>query len=268
MAADSAPRGRMAQAIGTVQTAQRLGPALGPVVGGIVAQLVGLRRAFLVTAVFYLGARSSSSLRCITSAARPRMPTPEGEGRITFRNVLAFENFLLLMAVIFGLQFVDRSFGPILPLYVAELGTSHRPHSVVSGVLFSICGRRRRRWHTTCAAAAVADAHARGDRQFGGGCRRGHILVCVRRRRWRADVRDSRLRPRDRGLHDRRVYGGGASYRRRARSGIRPARRPPRSSASRSARSSAACSATQSHPRGVRARRRRARCGRGRWCCG
>jgi len=33
MAADSAPKGRMAQAIGTVQTAQRLGPALGPVFG-------------------------------------------------------------------------------------------------------------------------------------------------------------------------------------------------------------------------------------------
>ena len=37
MAADSAPKGQMAQAIGTVQTAQRLGPALGPVFGGIVA---------------------------------------------------------------------------------------------------------------------------------------------------------------------------------------------------------------------------------------
>src|SRR5262245_21047074 len=54
MAADSAPEGRMAQAIGTVQTAQRLGPALGPVFGGTVAAIVGLRNAFLVTALFYL----------------------------------------------------------------------------------------------------------------------------------------------------------------------------------------------------------------------
>src|SRR3954470_22255914 len=44
MAADSAPKGRMAQSIGTVQTAQRLGPALGPVFGGSVAALVGLER--------------------------------------------------------------------------------------------------------------------------------------------------------------------------------------------------------------------------------
>ena len=53
MAADSAPPGKMAQAIGTVQTAQRLGPALGPVFGGTVAAIVGLQRAFFVAAAFY-----------------------------------------------------------------------------------------------------------------------------------------------------------------------------------------------------------------------
>jgi MFS family permease len=75
---------------------------------------------------------------------------------VTFRNVLAFENFILLMAVIFGLQFVDRSFGPVLPLYVAQLGIPARRVPVVAGVLFSItagagalghhfCGRLLRR---------------------------------------------------------------------------------------------------------------------------
>ena len=53
MAAESAPRDRMARAIGLVQTAQRLGPALGPVIGGAVAEMVGIRRAFFVTAGFY-----------------------------------------------------------------------------------------------------------------------------------------------------------------------------------------------------------------------
>ena len=54
MAAESAPRERMAWAIGTVQVAQRLGPAFGPVVGGLLAPLVGLRATFLVAAPFYL----------------------------------------------------------------------------------------------------------------------------------------------------------------------------------------------------------------------
>ena len=53
MAAESAPRDRMPSAIGLVQTAQRIGPGVGPLIGGALAGLVGLRRAFLVTAVFY-----------------------------------------------------------------------------------------------------------------------------------------------------------------------------------------------------------------------
>ena len=54
------------------------------------------------------------------------------------RSVLAFENFILLMAVIFALQFVDRSFGPMLPLYVTELGTPPSRVPLVAGLLFSI----------------------------------------------------------------------------------------------------------------------------------
>ena len=66
--------------------------------------------------------------------------------------MLAFENFVLLMAVIFGLQFVDRSFGPVLPLYVAELGTPVDRVAILSGILFSI----------SAGAGAVGNHLARG----------------------------------------------------------------------------------------------------------
>ena len=79
MAADSAPRDRMAYAIGFVQTAQRLGPAIGPIVGGAVAQIAGLRNAFLVTAVFLPGGRRCSCLhvRRAQRAARSDAGTAE-----------------------------------------------------------------------------------------------------------------------------------------------------------------------------------------------
>src|SRR4029453_14860539 len=99
MAADSAPRDRMAYAIGFVQTAQRLGPAIGPIVGGVVAQLVGLRLAFLVTACFYLVA----VLLVVFLYEEQRAPHSKAEGkdeRVTFRSMLAFENFILLMVVV------------------------------------------------------------------------------------------------------------------------------------------------------------------------
>ncbi len=152
MAADSAPPGRMAQAIGTVQTAQRLGPALGPVFGGTVAAVFGLRHAFFVTAAFYLFAfvlvLFMYDERAVIAHAAPKA---EAAPAVTFRNVLAFENFLLMAAVIFGFQFVDRSFGPVLPLYVGELGTPASRVAVVSGVLFSIAAGAGAVGHHFCA---------------------------------------------------------------------------------------------------------------------
>ena len=137
MAADAAPRDRMAFAIGTIQTAQRIGPALGPVIGGTVAQLVGLRRAFLVTASFYVLA-----LVLVFFMYREKpMETRHADkprGRLTFRSVLAFENFLLLIAVVFGFTFVDRSLGPVLPLHLAELGVELSSVPLLSGILFSL----------------------------------------------------------------------------------------------------------------------------------
>jgi DHA1 family multidrug resistance protein-like MFS transporter len=147
MVADSAPPDRMAYAIGVVQSSQRLGPALGPIIGGIVAQLVGLRNAFLITSAFYVVAILLVFLQYhepphhVAARAQAR--------RVSFRSVLAFENFILLMAIVFGLQFVDRSFGPILPLYVAQLGTPIERVPLVAGLVFSIA-----------AGAAAAGNHA------------------------------------------------------------------------------------------------------------
>jgi MFS transporter, DHA1 family, multidrug resistance protein len=137
MAARSVPRERMAEAIGTIQTAQRLGPALGPVIGGVLAPLVGLRNAFLVSAAFYALA-FFVVLVMYEEPASPANQTEHDATRVTFGNILAFENFVLLMVVIFGLQLVDRSFGPVLPLYIGQLGFSREEIPLISGILFSV----------------------------------------------------------------------------------------------------------------------------------
>lgn len=136
MAAESAPPGRLATAIGFVQTAQRLGPALGPVIGGVVAQFVGIRHAFFVSASFY-----AVALVLVFALYRdpdaPPGKTGQANGVVTFRSLRAFENFLLLMFVIFAVQIVDRSFGPILPLFLDQMGARTRDVPVLAGIIFS-----------------------------------------------------------------------------------------------------------------------------------
>jgi MFS family permease len=178
MAAESAPRDRMPNAIGVVQTAQRIGPAVGPVIGGALAGLVGLRRAFIVTAGFYAIGLVVVHLMYDDRAIHAAPADPAETGRVSFRNVLAFRNFILMMGVIFGLQFVDRSFGPVLPLWVEQMGVAHARVPIVSGVLFSImaltgalghhfCGKLLRRYTSRVVIGGGAAVAALGSGLFG-----------------------------------------------------------------------------------------------------
>jgi len=170
MAALSAPREQMAHAIGTVQTAQRLGPALGPVIGGVLAPLVGLRNAFLVACGFYAFA---FVLMTVLYREPPRAERRLDDRRPSLTTILAFENLLLLMLVIFGLQLVDRSFGPVLPLHLGQLGYGAEDVPLLAGILFStlavsgafgnqLAARLMKRWspRTLIATAALVGAAA------------------------------------------------------------------------------------------------------------
>ena len=135
MAALSAPRTQMASAIGEVQTAQRIGPAIGPVIGGVLAAAVGQRRAFLVAAAVYAVALAVVSL-FYTEPGRAPHETAARQ-RVSFQDILSFENFVLLTGLILAVQTIERSFGPVIPLYAREIGISGGRVELLSGLLFS-----------------------------------------------------------------------------------------------------------------------------------
>lgn len=137
MAAESVPREEMARAIGTVQIAQRLGPAVGPVIGGLLAPAVGLRASFLVAASFYLSAMALVAVVYVEPRTRQARAARRPLGEV-FRQLYRTPGFVMVFTAILCLQLVDRSFGPILPLYVEGLGLPEPDVALVSGVLFSI----------------------------------------------------------------------------------------------------------------------------------
>lgn len=147
MAAESAPPDQIATAIGFVQTAQRLGPALGPVIGGGLTQAVGIRHTFLASSAVYLLAFAFVMIGYRESGERRHIQADPSAGKVTFATLAAVPYFVLLMFTVFGLQVVDRSLGPILPLYLGEIGYSDASVPLLAGVLFT----------TTAAAAAVGN---------------------------------------------------------------------------------------------------------------
>ena len=137
MAAESVPRERMAEAIGTVQIAQRLGPAIGPLIGGLLAPVVGLRSAFFVASGFYAVAVILITALYVEPEKR-QARTSTRSLRSVLGELIRTPGFPMVFAVILGLQLVDRSFTPILPLYVEKLGLPVSDVPWVSGVLFAV----------------------------------------------------------------------------------------------------------------------------------
>lgn len=159
LAAESSPRQHMSAAIGWVQTAQRLGPALGPVIGGTLVQTVGLRETFVVAAGFYLAGFLFVAIGYRESGPRPRPAAVEQPE--SWRTLRLVPHFVLFVGIIFALQLVDRSFGPILPLYLTEIGLPAGRVAFLTGVIFTIAaataalGNQASGWLTKRAACGV-----------------------------------------------------------------------------------------------------------------
>lgn len=150
MAAESAPEAQMASAIGWVQTAQRLGPALGPVIGGALAQAVGLRMAFVGAAIMFFGAFVLVLVGYREGAERRARTEAPPRATVRFTDLLSVPNFMMFLGTIFALQMVDRSFGPVLPLYLREIGLASGRVPVVTGLIFSVAAGAGALGNQTC----------------------------------------------------------------------------------------------------------------------
>lgn len=138
LAAESAPREHMASAIGWVQTSQRLGPALGPVIGAALVASAGIRGAFYASAALYFLA----FLLVIVGYKDPPRASVEagapGRSPAAWADLRVVPAFLTAIAAIFALQLVDRSFGPVLPLYLGEVGVAAGRVPFLTGIIFTL----------------------------------------------------------------------------------------------------------------------------------
>lgn len=130
------PREKMAQAIGMVQAATFLPLAIGPTIGGVISDTLGLRANFILTGVLLLipaallyfmvrepGFGGPASKRDAASAG------PRGSALA----LLAMPGFAVGLGIVFLSRFTDRSLPPILPLYLIELNTPSAQLATITG---------------------------------------------------------------------------------------------------------------------------------------
>jgi DHA1 family multidrug resistance protein-like MFS transporter len=134
MATAQAPREETGRSVGLIQAAQILSAAIGPFTGGILADAIGIRRTFLATA-----ALCAVALVLVAAFYEERGPVAgkvaaPGSG---FRAVVALPGVVALLVVLFLVNFIGRSFTPILPLHLQTLGVPSSRLASATGVLIS-----------------------------------------------------------------------------------------------------------------------------------
>lgn len=137
--ASSAPRARMGYALGTLQTAIPTGTILGPLIGGTLADLVGYRQIFFVTAAcnFVGGLLVIWLVRESAGGSRTA-----GLGRVleNYRTVFGTPQYRHLFLTLLGSQFALMSLTPVMALYVESLGASGALLATTTGVIFAVTG--------------------------------------------------------------------------------------------------------------------------------
>jgi MFS transporter, DHA1 family, multidrug resistance protein len=134
MATSLAPREETGRAVGQVQAAQILAAAVGPVMGGFMADTIGIRRTFVVTA-----GTCALALALVTVFYRePETPAARGQGRGSMLDLLRLPRMASMLMVLFLVNFVGRSFTPILPLHLSELGVPRHRLAFNTGLLISV----------------------------------------------------------------------------------------------------------------------------------
>jgi DHA1 family multidrug resistance protein-like MFS transporter len=134
MATAQAPREETGRAVGLIQAAQILSAALGPFAGGLLADAIGIRLTFLVTAVL-CAAALVLVLACYREHGRAEShATPAAP---PFREIVLLPGVMGLLAALFLVNFIGRSFTPILPLHLADLGLPSARLASATGVLIS-----------------------------------------------------------------------------------------------------------------------------------
>jgi MFS transporter, DHA1 family, multidrug resistance protein len=135
MATAQAPRSETGKAVGSIQSAQILAAAVGPFAGGFLADLIGIRLTFLLTAA--LCATAIALVRWGYDDAPREAGSPTVPRSVPFSEILRVPAVLPLLVVLFLVNFIGRSFTPILPLYLADLGVPADRLGASTGLLIS-----------------------------------------------------------------------------------------------------------------------------------
>jgi len=140
LVAAQVPRERSGWALSCVSTGQIGGVILGPMLGGLLADWVGLRTVFIVTAVLLMVSFLVTLFLIKETGYTPVSKKDKLSGREVFRSLDNPKLMICLFFTTMVIQMCNGSVNPILTLFVRELAPAAENIAFLSGVIAALPG--------------------------------------------------------------------------------------------------------------------------------
>jgi MFS transporter, DHA1 family, multidrug resistance protein len=141
LVASTTPKARMGFALGMMQTAVFVGASVGPLFGGLLADLLGYREAFLVAGSMLLVGGIIVMLLVHEDFSPPKRgrdaQAAGGPGLVT---LMLGGAMLGMIVVMFALRLSTSAIQPIMPLYVQQLADATGSVATLSGLTLGVAG--------------------------------------------------------------------------------------------------------------------------------
>jgi DHA1 family multidrug resistance protein-like MFS transporter len=141
LATQLSPQEKVGRVIGTLQAVQISSTAVGPFVGGILAGWIGIRHTFLVTSflcllslVLFIFLYQDKDANQMIPPVAALPPQPQ-EG---LASMMLLPDFAVVASLLFLVTTIDRSFSPVIPLFVAGYTASSLEAARLSGIILSL----------------------------------------------------------------------------------------------------------------------------------
>lgn len=129
------PKEKVPSVIGTLNSYQILSAAIGPLVGGVLATSIGVRNTFMFTGLVNFG--SLLSILFLYRDVDIEKPLEYSKEMESSRGFWKRPEYFTALMILFFVNMADRTFGPIIPLFLEELGTPRGGLEMAAGILIS-----------------------------------------------------------------------------------------------------------------------------------
>ncbi|CEP66771.1 Tetracycline resistance protein, TetA/multidrug resistance protein MdtG [Moorella glycerini] len=141
LAASTTPENRLGFALGWLQTGQVLGLVLGPLIGGVLADIFPFRVVFMLAGLLAITGTILAATLVHEDFHPPVRAAAKNTEKSSLIGLLSWPlTIYSLFVVIFLSQFATRGVEPLMPLYVRELSAGSSNFNTLVGLVVAVTG--------------------------------------------------------------------------------------------------------------------------------